>query len=453
MKNLILCTNSYKQSHYLMYPPRTQTVYSYIESREGEDTIFFGIQAFIHDYLSKRITLANIQEAEHILKLHMPNVPFNRQGWLDILYEHDGFLPLKIYALPEGTCSKARTVLLTVENVGPKYYWLPGIIETALLRAIWYPTSVASNSFHLKQEILNAYKISSDGSLNEAEFKLHDFGARGVSSGESAGLGGLAHLLNFKGTDTLKSIVAGRKYYNEFCAGYAVAAAEHSVITSWRIGDWPNEELAVLNILDNFAKPGHIVSIVGDSYDIYNFCENIIGSPEMVNKIKKSGATIVVRPDSGDPLWVPIECLRILAGRYGYDMNSKSYMVLDSIRVLQGDGITWETLPKLIKNVLTAGFSIDNIAFGMGGGLLQQVNRDTYNFAMKCSAIQVDGQWRDVYKQPQTQAMKASKRGLFNPIEYGLKLYYDCGKEYNLENFSDIRDRVSGYAKNQYSGN
>jgi hypothetical protein len=56
-------------------------------------------------------------------------------------------------------------------------------------------------------------------------------------------------------------------------------------------------------------------------------------------------------------------------------------------------------------------FSIDNIAFGMGGGLLQKVDRDTLGWAMKCSAARVNGVWRDVWKDP-VGGGKTSKRGL-----------------------------------------
>lgn len=47
----------------------------------------------------------------------------------------------------------------------------------------------------------------------------------------------------------------------------------------------------------------------------------------------------------------------------------------------------------------------------MGGGLLQAVGRDDFRFAMKASAICVDGKWRDVYKDPVSDVGKRSKRG------------------------------------------
>jgi nicotinamide phosphoribosyltransferase len=61
--------------------------------------------------------------------------------------------------------------------------------------------------------------------------------------------------------------------------------------------------------------------------------------------------------------------------------------------------------------MIREGWSIDNIAFGMGGGLLQKVNRDTQRFAFKCSSVVVKGEERDVFKEPLSDPTKNSKRG------------------------------------------
>ena len=124
-----------------------------------------------------------------------------------------------------------------------------------------------------------------------------------------------------------------------------------------------------------------------------------------------SGATVVIRPDSGHPPDVVLQVANILARRFGTTTNGKGYRVLDHVRIIQGDGINLDMLRLCLSNLYHHGFAADNIAFGMGGGLLQQVHRDTLQFAMKCSAIAVGGAWRDVYKQPVGDSGKASKRG------------------------------------------
>ena len=406
MTSIILNTDSYKCSMFKQYPPGTETVYSYIESRGGsyDQTVFFGLQAFIKEYLLEPITQADIDVADQILTQH--GEPFNRAGWEYILRNHGGYLPVIIKSVPEGTVVPVKNVLATIENTDPECFWLTTWLETALLRAVWYPTTVATQSWNIKQ-LISSYLIKT-GDDNTINFKLHDFGARGVSSLESAGIGGSAHLVNFRGSDTIAGIVYARKYYGADMAGFSIPAAEHSTITSW---GRDNEIDAYRNMLTNFANPGSVVAIVSDSYNIFNACESLWGG-ELRQEVINSGATVVIRPDSGDPATVVLKCLNILSEQFGYVWNDKGYKVINNVRVLQGDGIDYNSIKRILDHVTGFGYSADNVAFGMGGALLQKVDRDTQKWAMKCSAIKVNGVWRDVYKDPITDSGKSSKKGL-----------------------------------------
>lgn len=417
-KNLLLNTDSYKASMFKQYPPNTTGVYSYIESRGGQydRTVFFGLQAFIKEYLLEPITQSDIDIADELWTAH--GEPFNRDGWQYILDKHDGYLPIIIKSVPEGSIVPVKNVLVTVENTDPKCFWLTTWLETALLRAVWYPTTVATQSKTIKNTIL--YYLERTGDPSAINFKLHDFGARGVSSMESAGLGSAAHLVNFMGSDTMPGILYAREYYNAGIAGFSIPAAEHSTITSWgRDG----EVDAYRNMLTQFAKPGSIVAVVSDSYDVYNACEKLWGE-ELRQQIIDSGATVVIRPDSGDPLEVNQKLIKILGEKFGYTINDKGFKVLNNVRLIQGDGVNEQTIRTILGNFLVHGWSADNIAFGMGGALLQQLDRDTQKFAMKCSAIAVterveDGDygsgwkttWRHVQKDPITDSGKRSKAG------------------------------------------
>jgi len=404
-KNIILNTDSYKVSMFKQYPVGTTGVYSYIESRGGryDSTVFFGLQAFIKEYLLSPITQEDIDIADEILTLH--GEPFNRAGWQYILDKHAGYLPVVIRAVPEGTVVPVKQVLATIENTDPECFWLTTWLETALLRAIWYPTTVATQSWKIRQVILDYLEKTGDPNL--IDFKLHDFGARGVSSLESAGIGGAAHLVNFMGTDTISAILHAREYYNAGVAGFSIPAAEHSTITSWgRDG----EVDAYRNMLTNFAKPGSIVAVVSDSYDIYNAAARLWGE-ELREQIVDSGATVVIRPDSGDPVEVNRKLIGILGSKFGYTTNSKGFKVLNNVRLIQGDGINELTVRSILGAFMAMGWSADNIAFGMGGALLQQVDRDTQKFAMKCSAAKINGRWIDVQKDPATDPGKKSKAG------------------------------------------
>jgi len=403
--NIILNTDSYKVSMDRQYPAGTTGVYSYIESRGGryDRTVFFGLQAFIKEYLLSPISQADIDIASDILTMH--GEPFNRAGWQYILDNHAGYLPVVIRAVPEGTVVPVQNVLATIENTDPNCFWLTTWLETALLRAIWYPTTVATQSKFIKNII--ADYLEKSGDPTSIGFKLHDFGARGVSSMESAGIGGAAHLVNFMGTDNITGILYAREYYDAGIAGFSIPAAEHSTITSWGRA---NEVTAYSNMVAQFGQPGALLAVVSDSYDIYEACR--MWGTELKQQVIDSGATVVIRPDSGDPVEVLPKMFNILGETFGYTKNAKGYRVLNNVRMLWGDGINQLSIQSILRVVVDMnGWSADNIAFGMGGALLQQLDRDTQKFAMKCSAAEINGEWVDVFKDPITDRVKASKKG------------------------------------------
>lgn len=405
-ESIIFDVDSYKVSHYLQYPKKTEYVSSYIESRGGRwtDTVFFGLQVFLRDVLQKPITREDINEAEAFFPSHCGS--FNREGWEYILNTYDGYLPIRVEAVPEGTVVPTGNVMVQLVNTDPNVPWLTSYVETALLRAIWYPTTVATNSWMIKQDIKAGLRDTGCDVDANIGFMLNDFGSRGVSSYESSVLGGMGHLVNFVGTDNVPAVRQAKIYYGEPMAGFSIPAAEHSTITTWE-----NEIDAFSNMLDKFNGEGKMVAVVSDSYDIYNACKHLWGE-ELKDRVINGGGRVVVRPDSGDPEVVPVECVEILMEAFGYDVNSKGFKVLPPyIRVIQGDGIEQDSINGIIENLKAKGFAVENVCFGMGGALLQQVNRDTQKFAMKASAIQINGLWHDVYKDPVTDPGKVSKRG------------------------------------------
>lgn len=415
-ENPILNTDSYKASHWVQYPANTDDTFFYAESRGGvyDQTVFFGLQAILKANL-RPITHADVDEAAMLFAAH--GEPFNVDGWRHIVDKHNGRLPLRIRAVAEGTVVPTHNALITVEPTDPKCYWLPSYLEPILMRS-WYPTTVATVSWACKQVIRSYLQKTSDIPDDVLPFKLHDFGARGVSSTESAGLGGMAHLVNFQGTDTVLGLVYASRFYKAGMAGYSVPAAEHATITPWgREG----EVEAYRNMLKQFGREGGIVSVVSDSYDIYHAISEHWGKT-LREDVINSGATLVIRPDSGDPVEVVLKCLELIDAAFGSTVNAKGFKVLNHVRVLQGDGIDPVMLEEILRASTEQGYSAENLVFGMGGGLLQKVNRDTQKFALKCSAARVNGEWIDVYKDPITDSGKRSKRGrlsLFRHREYG----------------------------------
>lgn len=451
--NLLIDTDSYKASHFLQYPPNTAGQFSYLESRGGmyDRTVFFGLQYILKEYLSKPILEEHVIEAAELYKSH--GEPFNLDGWMHVVRDHKGKLPLKIRAVPEGSVIPTHNVLMTVENTCPHCFWLTSYMETILVR-LWYPISVATRSWFAKKKILDILNATSDDPQANVAFKLHDFGSRGVSSSESAAIGGAAHLINFMGTDTVIALKLLRDHYNIPMAGFSIPAAEHSTITAWgREG----EVEAYRNMLKQFAKPGSLVAVVSDSYDIWAAAEKMWGE-QLRQQVIDSGATVVIRPDSGNPADVVFRLLNILDSKFGSVTNRKGYKVLNHVRIIQGDGVNEESIREVLaKAARDGGFSADNVNFGMGGALLQQLNRDTQKFAYKCSAVRIGDEWRDVSKDPIGDSSKRSKAGRLDLIhkdgiyqtvvgqdwQSAMRTVFFEGDIMIDESFSEIRSRAA----------
>lgn len=418
--NPILDSDSYKVSHHLQYPDGATELFSYIESRGGkyQETVFFGLQYILQQYLSKPVTTEQLVEAQDIIAMHGLGASFNLEGWQYIIDEYDGYFPVTIRAVPEGTVVPTKNVLMTISCSDPKAFWCVSYLETMLLR-IWYPITVATKSFNIKRAILNAAEISSDeptknlfaltaetGIPQARLFSFHDFGFRGVSSHESGCIGGAAHLVNFLGTDTLASLSLIRHHYNEPCAGYSIDASEHSTMTA--LG--PDGEIVQFRkMIEQFGGRA-IFACVSDGFDIYNAIRNGWGG-KLKQQVIDMNALLVCRPDSGDSIEMPIECVQMLDEAFGHTVNGKGYKVLNHVRVIQGDGIDEEEAVAVYKRLTDLGYAVDNLAIGMGGGLLQKVNRDTQKFACKNSWMRINGQSQNVFKDPVTDPGKKSKKG------------------------------------------
>lgn len=416
--NLILATDSYKLTHHKMYPHDVDVVSSYLEAREGEglqNVVWFGLQAVMQKYLTKPVTQTDLDDAIALDRYHFSTPQLNVRGWQRIIDVFGGRLPIKIWALPEGVVVDRGTPLMVVENTDPQSKWLTNAIETLLMH-VWYPTTVASISWDLRQFFNQNVK---DGA---PQFMLHDFGFRGVSSYESAEMGGMAHLLSFLGTDTIPAMLGAQKYYHASMENlaYSVAATEHSIMTQY--GQEGEESLIRRLIAEH---PGQILSMVADSYDYYQFVKKVVNNLDVA---KQFGCQVVIRPDSPTPTHPDPADL----------INWTLINTPQNVNVLWGDGLT----PQQIKDIVLRVDQTDRkrLVFGMGGGLLQKVNRDTLRFALKCSAVKKsDGRWQAVQKNPLDQTKK-SKAGRQQSGE--MQIVYDQGLLTNQETFKTIRQRV-----------
>jgi len=455
--NPIMKADSYKFSHPFVYKNGIKGMFSYLEARSKGDVIVpFGAQMWVQKNLMTPITMANIDEAEAFAIAH--GEPFQRAGWEKVLNVYGGYLPVTIRVVPEGTRVPSQNIIASVECTDPDLFWLSSQLETNMQRGIWYPTTIASNDYK-NWRAIRRFALETSDDLSGVPFSLHDFGGRGVSSGETAEVGGAAHLVYFMGSDTIEGVRAANFYYKNSMAAFSVPASEHTVQCSFGSLPWEQREYLEA-MLNAFAKPGKIVSIVVDGYDVYREVQQIC---EMKDAIIASGARVVLRPDSGDALEIIPRLLKLLEIGFGSTVNTKGYKVINNVGLLQGDGIDYKSMVEIMEVVTLHGYSLSNIVFGSGGGLLQKVNRDTYKFAQKASAILVDEKWVPVFKDPVTDPGKKSKAGRLTllrskmtgeymtgnmdlPIddewEDVMVTLYDHGEMFNLTTLDEVRARA-----------
>jgi nicotinamide phosphoribosyltransferase len=467
-ENFLLLADAYKYSHHKLYYPGTSTIYSYMESRGGQfpGTVFYGLQYFLKHYLEgKVITKEKIDEAAALLpQVFGRNDVFDRSKFDYILHKYDGRLPVRIKAVPEGSVIPVNNVMMTIENTDPQCFWLSNFLETLLMQ-VWYPSTVSTLSREVRKIVDSYYKdTASTTAQGGIDFVLNDFGFRGVSSVESAALGGSAHLLNFRGSDTIIGSVLAKNYYDaQQVYGLSVPATEHSVCTL--LGEEGALEV-FRHVLRTF--PTGIVACVSDSFDIFRACSEYWGE-ELKDLVLSRDGVLVIRPDSGDPVFTLLKVFSILMNKFGYTINDKGYKVLPSqVRVLQGDGVNIDMIRFIYGALKVNGISAENLLLGMGGALLQKVDRDTQKFAFKCSYAEVNGQPVDVMKSPVeldahgqlVQSFKKSKAGKLKLIwkddqyqtvrqeaepafDDKLLTVFENGILTNLNNFEEIRLRAA----------
>lgn len=487
--SLICRADSYKFFHYAAYPNSNERkvvgMSSYIEARVSPTVtlIPFGIQLLIQRYLTQRVTLAHIDAAEAFSKAHFGRDLFARAEWEKVVNEYDGYLPLIIRSIPEGTPVRGGQPMATVTCLDEDLFWMSAYFETLIQRGIWYPTTIASLDNAIKADIKRFYEISgapTEGPDSLLGFALHDFGGRGVTCAEQAEIGGAAHLVNFMGSDTVEGVLTANHYYNEPMAAFSVFATEHSIECSFKLDD-AGEHAYLAHVLKN-ALPGTIVSIVIDGRDTIRCAKKLC--TDFKDLIIASGAKVVFRPDSGDMMEIVPKILRMQETAFGSDTNAQGYRKIRHVGIIQGDGVDHMAIRTLLGNILAMGYRADNVVFGSGGALLQKVNRDTFKFAQKAASIlvrttvlgahggSVKEAWEGIAKDPITDPGKKSKEGVLTllrnvktgelvtgrldsgvawptaaPIPDGFEdahvLNYHLGDLYNETSLADIRGRAA----------
>lgn len=428
--NLILCTDAYKFSHHKFYGVEMTKMISYLESRGGKfsETVFYGLQIVLKQYLEGvAITKEEVDEAYELLGTKLGvfgrDDVFDRSKFDYIVEKYDGRLPISIKAAPEGSVIGTKNVLFTIESLDDNCAWLTNFLESILLQ-VWYPITVATLSREVRKIVTKSFVdcTSYDETTIDflVDFVLNDFGFRGVSSVQSAKIGGSAHLVNFRGSDTIVASQLIKDVYNtETIYGLSIPATEHSIMTLK--GEEGELEL-MKRVLTLF--PTGIVACVSDSFNIFKACSEKWGTELrdlILSRPAELGNQLVIRPDSGHVINTLREIFNILFDKFGYTVNENGYKVLPpQVRVIQGDGVNLDSIGEIYALLEEEKISPENLALGMGGKLLQaDINRDTNNFATKASYAILDGEEKNVVKSPTemdadgniTKSFKKSKQG------------------------------------------
>jgi nicotinamide phosphoribosyltransferase len=450
----ILLKDGYKVGHKFQYPEGTTLVYSNLTPRKSrnpeiQEVVFFGLQYFIKEYLIRQFNEDFFgQSKAATLKAYARRMD-NYLGKDAISYDHIaalhdlGYLPLEIKALPEGTLVPARVPVFTIKNTVPEFFWLTNMLETLLSNIIWKPCTSATTAFQYLRTFTRyaAETVGSDTGF--IPWQGHDFSFRGMSGIEDALMSGAAHLLSFAGTDTIPAIDFLEEYYNADCEkeliGGSVPATEHSVMCMGTKGD----EIGTFERLITQIYPSGIVSIVSDTWDFWKVITGFL--PELKDKILARDGKVVIRPDSGDPVKIIVGDEDAVPGSpeykgaiacmwetFGGTTTPQGYKLLNShIGLIYGDSITTERQEAILSGLKQKGFASYNVVLGIGSYTYEYVTRDTFGFAMKATYGEVNGEGRDIFKDPKTDdGTKKSAKGLMqvhrNPTTGKLELKDQC---------------------------
>jgi nicotinamide phosphoribosyltransferase len=370
---------------------------------------------------------------------------------------HDlGYLPIHIKAIEEGTLVPMKVPVLTIYNTLPEFYWITNYLETIISNLLWKPMTSATIAYQYRK-VLTKWQEKTDAERSWfIDWQGHDFSMRGMDSVDAVISSGLGHLTSFSGSDSLPAIFGARKFYNEteFVAG-SVNATEHSVMCA---GTKEDEVGTFRNLMQTY--PTGILSIVSDTWDLWKVCtEHIVTLKE---EILARDGKVVIRPDSGDPvdiicglnsnppIMIDSELLKskdvhsepkvkgvieLLWDAFGGTVNEQGYKVLDShIGAIYGDSITIERAEEICKRLEAKGFASTNIVLGVGSFTYQFNTRDTFGFAMKATYVEVEGEGREIFKNPITDdGTKKSATGLLSVFkseeDLAYKLYDHCDWE------------------------
>jgi len=487
--NPLFLTDGYKTGHHQQYPKGTTLVYSNFTPRSNKHApkgcdrvVSFGQQmvmkiineAFETEFFNKpKDEVCGEMKRELSLYLGTDYDVSHFEALHDL-----GYLPVHVKAIEEGTLVPIKVPVLTIYNTHPDFYWITNYLETIISNLLWKPMTSATIA-HEYRKVLTKWQEKTDAEKDWfIDWQGHDFSMRGMDSVDAVISSGMGHLTSFSGTDSLPAIYGARKYYGatEFVGG-SVNATEHSVMCA---GGKEDEVETFRRLLDTY--PTGILSVVSDTWDLWKVCtEHVV---TLKDEIMARDGKLVIRPDSGDP--VEILCgwggfdpegeseearnqpqnkgvIELLWDVFGGTTNDQGYKVLDPhIGAIYGDSITIERANEICRRLEAKGFASTNVVLGIGSFTYQYNTRDTFGFAMKATYVEVNGEGREIFKDPITDdGTKKSATGLLcvtlneekdiylvdkvnweTECEGLLETIYQDGEFFNTTTLTEIKNRL-----------
>lgn len=447
--NPLLDTDSYKLSHRIMYPDGLEYVESNFTPRgsriEGVNHVVqFGLQAWLMERTEAFERFFAADKAAVVKEYKDNTATFVSPGFtLEHIEDlHDlGYLPLRFLAAPEGTLVPIKVPMILIQSTHKDFAWLVNYVESDLSAGYWHPSTVATIAWDLRRVFEKAAR-GTGGDQEAVDFQLHDFSYRGQVNREAAMASGAAHLLSFKGSDIVPAVAWVNYYYpgdNGLIAA-SVPATEHSVMCAY---GQANEIDAFQHQLDLF--PEGILSVVSDTYSLRQVIEDFL--PKLKEQIMGRDGKLVIRPDSGDPADIICGTDRELHAKgfyekgaiealwdlFGGHINEAGYKVLDShIGLIYGDGMFKGRIQDINARLKAKGFaSIDWVA-GVGSYSYQMITRDTFASAVKATFVIVNGEERNIQKNPETD--DGTKKSATGRLAVGYKA---DGTMYRIENANE----------------
>lgn len=448
IKNPMLATDHYKIFHREMYPENTTLVYSNFTPRTSRNPDitkmgFFGLQYickdFFIDQFNNNFFYRNRDEVAREYQDVVESMVGRKVNVDHVAALHNlGYLPIHIKALPEGTFVPMGCPTMTIKNTHKDFFWLTNYFETPISSMIWQPCTslTTAKKFY---DVCHKYANQTSDNLDFVDYQCVDFSFRGMPGVDAASASGAAHLVYFKGTDTVSAIPFVEKFYNgnskKSTIGCSVMATEHAVsCVGLEAG-----EMAFFKRMINEVCPNGIVSLVADTYDLFQAVTEYMPKlkPDIMNRWERnpSANKVVLRPDSGVPHKIingdpdaTTEAerkgvVRLLYDIFGGKVNSKGYLDLHPcIGTIYGDGINFKEQVNMLEGLKQNGFSSTNITLGLGSFSYQYVTRDTFGTVCKATYCEVNGEGRAIFKNPKTGAWKKSHKGL---LRVNADLTYD----------------------------